>query len=112
LGVRSGLRPDTVLLMGWLGPRGLASVIFTLIAVEALRESAREVSTLAAMAGWAITLSVLLHALTAVPLARWYASRLQSAAPNAPELLSSPELAPQRAPGKHRAFGIHQTNVT
>ena len=110
--VGSGLRPDTVLLMGWLGPRGLASVIFTLIAIEALHESAREVSTLAAMAGWTITLSVLLHALTAAPLARWYASRLKTASPNAPELLPSPELAPHRMPGKHRSFGIHQTGVT
>ena len=28
-----GLRPDTVLLMGWFGPRGLASVVFTLLAL-------------------------------------------------------------------------------
>ena len=39
--IGSGLRPDTVLVMGWLGPRGLASVVFTLIAVEALHESAQ-----------------------------------------------------------------------
>ena len=31
-----GLRRDTVALMGWFGPRGLASVVFTLVAVEAL----------------------------------------------------------------------------
>ena len=110
--IGSGLRPDTVLVMGWLGPRGLASVVFTLIAVEALHESAQEVGTLAAMAGWTIALSVLLHALTAAPLARWYASRLQSAAPDAPELLPSSELAPHRTPGKHRSFGIHETHAT
>ena len=110
--IGSGLRPDTVLLMGWLGPRGLASVVFTLIAVEALHESAQEVGTLAAMAGWTIALSVLLHALTAAPLARWYARRLQTASPDAPELLPSPELAPHRTPGKHRSFGIHQTDAT
>jgi sodium/hydrogen antiporter len=110
--IGSGLRPDTVLLMGWLGPRGLASVVFTLIAVEALHESAQEVGTLAAMAGWTIALSVLLHALTAAPLARWYARRLQTAVPDAPELLPSPELAPHRTPGKHRSFGIHQADVT
>jgi sodium/hydrogen antiporter len=98
--------------MGWLGPRGLASVVFTLIAVEALHESAQEVGTLAAMAAWTIALSVLLHALTAAPLARWYARRLQTASPDAPELLPSPELAPHRTPGKHRSFGIHQTDAT
>ena len=110
--IGSGLRPDTVLVMGWLGPRGLASVVFTLIAVEALHESAQEVGTLAAMAGWTIALSVLLHALTAAPLARWYAGRLQTVAPDAPELLPSPELAPHRTPGKHRSFGIHETDAT
>ena len=56
-------------------------------------------------------LSVLLHALTAAPLARWYARRLQTAVPDAAEL-PSPELAPHRTPGKHRSFGIHQTDVT
>ena len=50
--------------------------------------------------------------MTAAPLARWYARRLQTAAPDASELLPSPELAPQRAPGKHRSFGIHQTDAT
>lgn len=30
------LRRDTVAFMGWFGPRGLASVVFTLIAVEEL----------------------------------------------------------------------------
>ena len=32
----AGLRRDTVAFMGWFGPRGLASVVFTLIAVEEL----------------------------------------------------------------------------
>ena len=31
-----GLRRDTVALMGWFGPRGLASVVFTLVAVETI----------------------------------------------------------------------------
>ncbi len=29
---RTGLRTDTIALMGWFGPRGLASVVFTLLA--------------------------------------------------------------------------------
>jgi NhaP-type Na+/H+ or K+/H+ antiporter len=32
-----GLHPHTVAFMGWFGPRGLASVVFTLLAVEELR---------------------------------------------------------------------------
>jgi sodium/hydrogen antiporter len=101
------LRRDTVLVMGWLGPRGLASVVFMLIAVDALRESQEEIDQLAMMAGWTIVLSVFLHAVTAVPIANWYAQRLQTASPDAPELVPGPELSPHHAPGKHRSFGTH-----
>lgn len=80
------LRVDTVLMMGWLGPRGLASVVFMLLAFESLHEAHLETNLLFAMAGWTILLSVVLHALSAVPLANWYARRLETAAPNAPEL--------------------------
>jgi len=90
--IGTGLRRDTVLMMGWLGPRGLASVVFTLIAFEALHEAGKEAHTLVAMAGWTILLSVMLHAVTAVPLAAWYARRLESASLDAPELASSAAL--------------------
>src|SRR4029078_10224879 len=86
------LRRGTVLVVGWLGPRGLASVVFMLISFEALRESEQEVDTLAAMAGWAILLSVVLHAVPAGPLANWYANRLESASPDAAEFLPSSDL--------------------
>ena len=33
----AGLRGSTLLFMGWFGPRGLASVVFTLVALEELR---------------------------------------------------------------------------
>ena len=106
--IGTGLRRDTVLLMGWLGPRGLASVVFLLISVEALRESHEEVDKLAAMAGWTIALSVFLHAISAAPLAKWYAGRLETASPDAPELLPGPELPELHAPGRHRSFGAHR----
>ena len=57
-------RRDTVALMGWLGPRGLASVVFTLIAYESFVEAGRSNETLFAIAGWTILLSVLLHGLS------------------------------------------------
>jgi len=105
-----GMRRDTVLLMGWLGPRGLASVVFMLIAVETFREAGEEAGTLTAMVGWTITLSVVLHAVTAAPLAGWYARRLKTAAPDAPELIPIPELSEHQAPGKHRSFSAHSAN--
>jgi len=79
-------RADTVLVMGWFGPRGLASVVFTLIAMESFQEAGRQIEMLVGMAVWTILLSVFLHGMTAVPLANWYAKRLQNAAGDAPEL--------------------------
>lgn len=78
------LRLDTVLMMGWLGPRGLASVVFTLLAVGTLTEARIDPTPLVA-AVWAVILSVALHAVTAVPLASWYAGRLDAAGPDIPE---------------------------
>jgi sodium/hydrogen antiporter len=85
-------RRDTQLLMGWLGPRGLASVVFTLIAFESFHEVGHPYETLFAMAGWTIFLSVLLHGFSALPLARWYALRLKTAPLTAPELVDVTDL--------------------
>ena len=71
---RGGLSRVAVAFIGWFGPRGLASVVFALIALEDLGESG------AAPAVTAITvtvlLSVLVHGVTADPLARRYGARL------------------------------------
>jgi len=79
-------RGGTLLLMGWFGPRGLASVVFTLIAMESFHEAGRQVELLVGLAVWTILLSVFLHGLTAVPLANWYAKHLQNVAADMPEL--------------------------
>jgi len=90
--VRTRLRPDTTLIMGWFGPRGLASVVFALMAYEAFHEAGRSSDLLADTAAWTILLSVVLHGVSAVPLANWYARRLERADPAAPELVALPEL--------------------
>ena len=105
--IGTGLRRDTVLLMGWLGPRGLASVVFLLLAAEAMREATKEADLLITMVGWTISLSVILHALSASPLANWYARRLETAGPDIAELLPGPAMSAHHAPGKLRSFGIH-----
>ena len=89
-------RADTKILMGWFGPRGLASVVFTLIAFESFHEVARPHEPLFAIAGWTIVLSVLLHGFSALPLASWYANRLKKASPNLPELMDVSDLEPSR----------------
>jgi NhaP-type Na+/H+ or K+/H+ antiporter len=65
-GTRLGLR--NVAFVGWFGPRGLASVVFALIALEDLGE--HEAGPAVAVITFTVVLSVLLHGVTADPLAR------------------------------------------
>jgi sodium/hydrogen antiporter len=92
-----GLRRDTVSLMGWFGPRGLASVVFTLMALERFQEVSRPVDTLLAAATWTILLSVVLHGLSATPLSAWYARRLEAATEPPVELAGMSELRQRRS---------------
>ncbi|MFN2153095.1 MAG: cation:proton antiporter [Anaerolineales bacterium] len=100
------LRKDTILMMGWLGPRGLASVVFLIMAYEAAHEAQIEVNLLLATVGWTIVLSVLLHGASALPLANWYGHRLESASANIPEMLEVTEPKTLR----RKAFHIDFTN--
>jgi NhaP-type Na+/H+ or K+/H+ antiporter len=90
------LRPDTIALMGWFGPRGLASVVFTLLAFLQFEEAGRPADTLMTVAVWTILLSVVAHGLSANPLAAWYARRLKAASGPIPELADLPELRERR----------------
>jgi NhaP-type Na+/H+ or K+/H+ antiporter len=67
-----------VAFVGWFGPRGLASVVFALLALEDLDRSAQPAITVIA---FTVLLSVVAHGLTANPLARRYGPRLAIAAP-------------------------------
>jgi sodium/hydrogen antiporter len=86
----TGLRRDTVGFMGWFGPRGLASVVFTLIAVEELHGAGAGAGAIEEIATWTILLSVVAHGLSAEPLARIYGRRLREAG-DIPELTEAPE---------------------
>ena len=62
----AGLDRRTVLFVGWFGPRGLASLVFALLALEELGPGAdHAVATIAVT----VLLSVLAHGATAAPLA-------------------------------------------
>ena len=67
--VGAGLDRNTVLFVGWFGPRGLASLVFALIALEELDAGADEAVAVIALT---VLLSVLAHGLTAAPLATRY----------------------------------------
>jgi sodium/hydrogen antiporter len=86
----AGLRRDTVAFMGWFGPRGLASVVFTLIAVEELHGAGPIAEAVVELATWTILLSVVAHGVSAGPLARIYGRRVRAAG-DIPELADAPE---------------------
>ena len=91
----SGARRPTVAFLGWFGPRGLASIVFAVILVEEA-DLANE-SVLLNTIFLTIGLSVLLHGLTATPLAgryaAWFAAHPREAAP-AFESAPAPEQRP------------------
>jgi NhaP-type Na+/H+ or K+/H+ antiporter len=72
--VGTGLDRPTVLFVGWFGPRGLASVVFALLAVEELGETPFVVPALGAVT-LTVLLSVVLHGVSAGPLGARYARR-------------------------------------
>jgi NhaP-type Na+/H+ or K+/H+ antiporter len=69
----TGLRPQTVLFVGWFGPRGLASVVFALIAVEELSDVTALRPILGCIA-MTVLLCVILHGVTAGPWAARFGS--------------------------------------
>ena len=85
----SGLGWAARAFIGWFGPRGLASVVFGLLALEELGKAAAR-PALSAI-GVTVVLSVIAHGITAEPLAKRYGPRLSpvppgAGAPAAPEV--------------------------
>ena len=100
-----------VVLVGWFGPRGLASVVFALLALEDIGQPAA--SQAVAVITVTVLLSVIAHGVTADPLARRFGSRLAPAAdeaeqaglPDVPERGSSAGHPPQRQ-GPMRTWAV------
>ena len=67
----SRARAPTVAFLGWFGPRGLASIVFAVILIEESNLPQQE--TILLTTYLTVGLSVALHGITAVPLARRYA---------------------------------------
>jgi sodium/hydrogen antiporter len=68
------LGPAARLFVGWFGPRGLASVVFGLLALEELGQEAAGPAV--RVISLTVLLSVIVHGVTAELLARRYGSRL------------------------------------
>jgi len=98
------LQWTTVLFMGWFGPRGLASVVFTLlllIEVEAVGGVVPHDLELAA--AWTILLSVVAHGLSAKVLGRRYGAAIARLGPGLPESEGPEPPARRRIPGQDLA---------
>ena len=67
-----GLKSDAKLFLGWFGPRGLASIVFAIIVLDAKLPGG---DTLAVVVACTIILSILAHGLTAIPFATAFGKR-------------------------------------
>ena len=85
---RARLGRLAVVFVGWFGPRGLASVVFGLLALEDLAEPAAKPAV--TVIAFTVLLSVLAHGLSAGPLASRYGPRL-TPPPGAAGLAEVPE---------------------
>ena len=76
--IGTGLDRNTVLFVGWFGPRGLASLVFALLALEAVGPASDQA---VAVITATVLLSVLAHGLSAAPLAARYGRAAAAAGP-------------------------------
>ena len=65
------LNARTVLFLGWFGPRGLATIVFLLVAVEELGELRLLVEDIIVVT---VVISIVLHGMSAIPMSRWLGS--------------------------------------
>ncbi len=70
------LQIDTILFVGWFGPRGIASIVYDLLIVdkEGLQGSELMFYTMVIT----VFISIFAHGLTAFPGANWYANRMSN----------------------------------
>ena len=94
--MRERFQPLTLLFMGWFGPRGLASIVFLVIAIEGLDHAGIAAGPLPAAMALTVLLSIILHGLTARPFAARYGQRMATLPSGAPELEVTVEPEPTR----------------
>ena len=75
LGTKTSL--DSVLFMGWFGPRGLASIVLALVALEKVPVFPG-MNTFILTVVITVLLSIILHGITALPFSKLYIKRNKS----------------------------------
>jgi len=104
--IGAGLDRNTVLFVGWFGPRGLASLIFALMALEELGTAADDA---VGVIGLTVFLSVLAHGLTAAPLATRYGQAATAKTPEPGEPV--PDLPVRGLPRRLDTTARHRTHA-
>jgi NhaP-type Na+/H+ or K+/H+ antiporter len=99
--IGAGLDRATVLFVAWFGPRGLASLVFALLALEELGPGARPVVSVIAMT---VLLSVIAHGVSAGPLAARYGAAESARRPEPGP--SVPDIPVRGLPRRRRAPGV------
>jgi sodium/hydrogen antiporter len=93
-----GLDRRTVAFIGWFGPRGLASVIFALLAFDTLGPA--DGNRVLAAVTITVVASVVAHGVTAAPFAARYGAAVAAFHPDGPEHIPAPELPARALPGR------------
>jgi len=83
--LKTRLQPESVLFIGWFGPRGLASIVLLLITLNEA-PGIPGLKTIAVVVSTTVLISVFAHGITAKPAIDWYARKTASLPSNAPEL--------------------------
>ena len=73
--IGSGETPAARLFLGWFGPRGLASIVFAIIVLSYELPNG---DLLAKTVVYTVLMSVIVHGLTANPLARWIGRKVEA----------------------------------
>jgi sodium/hydrogen antiporter len=89
----TGLAPPTVAIVGWFGPRGLATIVLALVAIgDGAAEPPAFAPVVVSAVALTVVLSVLAHGLSAGPAVRWYEGAIRRLPSGAPELAVVTEL--------------------
>jgi len=83
--IKTGLHSESVMFMGWFGPRGLASIVLMLIMLNDATDIPG-LQTIAVVVSATVLFSVFAHGISANPAITWYARKMASLPADAPEL--------------------------
>ena len=101
----SHLKWPTVAFLGWFGPRGLASILFGIVALEGIEAGARgsaDFDLVFVVMSWTVLLSIVVHGISAGPGAdaygRWWSGRQDD--PMMESMVENQEVTPTRRRGQ------------